>query len=131
MTDAGPFGDTTRFTPINPKLDPVNGVSSEEYLAGRMFERPISISWTAYSTVSQARAALPNEIGAVTWVAQNAPHHGSYLPVYAGVDHVPQSLLAGTPCKRAPVAIHTSLPLTFMTLQIITITPPTFGLTAS
>jgi dipeptidase len=99
-TDSGPFGDPMRYNPVNSLQDPVDGVSRESFLHhGLGFHRAISIWRTAYSTITQSRAGLPNEIGAVTWVAQYAPHHSTFVPIYAAVDQVPSTLRTGTQCK--------------------------------
>eukprot|EP01038_Epipyxis_sp_PR26KG_P009867 gene9867-13274_t len=97
--EAGMFGDTMRFPPSSKYRDNVNGISSAEYNAGLGFERPISLWRTAYSTVAQARGNFPDAIGAVTWVAQNAPHFSSFVPVYASSTKTPSSLNTGTQYK--------------------------------
>lgn len=94
-TDAGPFGDPMRYAPVGKTHDPVNGLSADQFNAGLGFQRPISLWRTAYSSITQSRAGLPDEIGAVTWVAQYAPHHASFLPVYASAA-TPSSLNTGT-----------------------------------
>ena len=33
--------------------------------------------------VTQSRASLPDAVGAVTWIAPYAPHHSTFVPVYA------------------------------------------------
>ena len=43
-------------------------------------------------TCAQARSSLPDEIGAVTWVAPNAPHHSTYVPIYAAAADTPSTL---------------------------------------
>jgi hypothetical protein len=54
---------------------------------------------TAYSTVTQSRSFLPDVVGAVTWIAPYAPHHSSFVPVYASAPVTPSSLNTGTQCK--------------------------------
>jgi len=98
-TDAGPFGDPMRYAPVGKIRDPINGVTSAEYNSGLGFQRPISLWRTTYSTVTQSRAGLPDEIGAVTWVAQYAPHHSSFVPIYASPEKTPSSLNTGTQYK--------------------------------
>ncbi|CAE7626851.1 unnamed protein product, partial [Symbiodinium microadriaticum] len=39
-----------------------------------------------------ARSYLPDEIGAVTWVAPNAPHHATYVPIYASAADTPSTM---------------------------------------
>lgn len=97
--DAGPFGDTMRFPALLKTADPVNGITKEGFYAGISGPRPISLWRTAYSTVTQSRRSLPAAIGAVTWIAQYAPHFSSFVPVYASAPSAPSSLNTGTPYK--------------------------------
>ena len=53
---------------------------------------------TAYSTVTQSRASLPDVVGALTWIAPYAPHHSSFVPVYASAPVTPSSMNTGTQC---------------------------------
>jgi dipeptidase len=77
--DAGPFGDPIRYRALTTDIDPENGVEAAEVtagtillrvrhcsdvIAGRMYERPISLWRTSYSTITQSRSWLPNVIGA-------------------------------------------------------------------
>jgi dipeptidase len=66
--DAGIFGDPTRYPPIKLSQDPTNGVALSSYRTGMGFQRQISLFNTAYSTISQSRSDIPNDIGAVTWI---------------------------------------------------------------
>jgi hypothetical protein len=68
--DAGPFGDTMRFPPQSKLRDAINGVSWAAERSGIGFQRPISLWRTAYSSITQSRGSLPDEVGAVTWIAQ-------------------------------------------------------------
>jgi len=88
-----------RFPPLAKWADKSQGVDWTDYSAGVGFERPISLWRTAYSSITQSRADLPDLIGAVTWIAQYAPHHSSFVPVYASADHTPSSLNTGTQFK--------------------------------
>ena len=55
---------------------------------------------TAYSTVTQSRSYLPDVVGALTWIAPYAPHHSSFVPVYASATVTPSSLNTGTQCEQ-------------------------------
>lgn len=79
--------------------DPVNGINRDENAKAIGFQRAISIWRTAYSTVTQSRNSFPDAVGAVTWIAQYAPHFSSFVPVYASVDKTPTSLNVGTQYK--------------------------------
>ena len=97
--DAGPFGDPMRYMPTPKWEDKVNGVVWDAYKTGYGYQRVISLWRTAYATVTQSRAGLPNEIGAVTWIAQYAPHQSVFVPVYGALSKVPNSLRVGTQYK--------------------------------
>lgn len=97
--DAGPFGDPTRPVPLSKYEDDLDGVSREAYDAGIGFQRHISLWRTAYSTVTQSRASLPDVIGAVTWIAPYAPHHSTFVPIYASAPKTPISMKAATEYK--------------------------------
>ena len=97
--DAGPFGDPTRPIPESIFNDEFNGVSRAAYDAGIGFQRHISLWRTAYSTVTQSRASLPDIIGAVTWIAPYAPHHSTFVPIYASAPKTPISMKAATEYK--------------------------------
>ena len=60
----------------------------------------------AYSTVTQSRSYLPDVVGAVTWIAPYAPHHSSFVPVYASATVTPSSLNCGTQCKATTGCIQ-------------------------
>jgi hypothetical protein len=94
--DSGAYGDPMRFPPMTKFRDPVEGVSWTSFQKGLDFQRPISLWRTTYSTVTQSRSSLPDTIGAVTWIAPYAPHHSTFVPVYASAEKTPSSLNAGT-----------------------------------
>ena len=61
----------------------------------RRFERTISLFRTSYSFITQSRSTKPDIIGALTWFGQFTPHATVYIPVYAHVSEVPESLSTG------------------------------------
>lgn len=79
----------------------MNGVSPAAYNSGLDFQRPISLWRTAYSTITQSRANVPDVL-AVTWIAQYAPHQSTFLPIYASAAHAPEGVNTGTQCKLMP-----------------------------
>lgn len=88
----GPFGDVIQTGGSSLKEDPEHGLNSNELKTAAFPTRAISIWRTTYSSISFARDYLPDEIGGVTWIAQYAPHHSSYTPVYVSTPTVPTSL---------------------------------------
>jgi dipeptidase len=61
-TDAGPFGDPMRFPSISYLRDPVDGLQPGELFNGLEFPRGIALWRTAYSSVTQSRGSLPDEV---------------------------------------------------------------------
>ncbi len=84
--NAGPFGAPTRWRPLVWKVDGV------EYA----WERPISTQQTAFSSITQSRAWLPNAIGGLVWYGMDDSYTSCYLPFYCCIDAVPRSFAAGT-----------------------------------
>ena len=55
------------------------------------FNRPIAVRDCSHGFVSQSRASLPDPIGGVAWFFFDNPHTSCFVPVYACVDHTPDS----------------------------------------
>ena len=87
--DAGPFRWSQRCRPLTFKVDGV------EYC----WERPISTQQTAFSSVSQSRAWLPNLVGGLVWFGMDDSFTTCYLPFYCCLDSVPKSFAAGSISK--------------------------------
>ncbi len=83
--DAGPFGMPDRWRPITWRA---NG---NEYA----WERPISTQQTGFSFVSQSRDRLPDPIGGVLWYGLDNTYTTCYVPLYCGIDAVPESFQSG------------------------------------
>ena len=86
---AGPFGSPTRF--YGP-YDSLQGTatSADRKMEGA-WERPISMYYTGFTYVCQARDWLPDAIGGVAWIGLDVPYTTCYVPFYAGVTDLPQS----------------------------------------
>lgn len=84
--DAGPFRLARRWRPLTFKVDGV------EYC----WERLISTQQTAFSSVSQSRAWLPNLVGGLVWYGMDDSYTTCYLPFYCCLDSVPKSFAAGS-----------------------------------
>lgn len=98
-TDSGPFGDPMRYPARPVSRDPVNGMTGTEIFGGIGFARAISLWRTAYATVTQSRADLPDEVGALTWIAPYSPHYSTFMPIYANSDAAPSAIAQGTQYK--------------------------------
>ena len=55
------------------------------------YYRPIARYYCSYYFVSQARDWMPPEIGGVMWFGLDNPENSPFIPVYTGVESVPQS----------------------------------------
>ncbi len=84
--DAGPFGSPRRWGPFLWKLD---GVAYS-------WERSISMQQTAFSSVAQSRAGLPNPIGGLVWYGMDDSYTSCYLPFYCSIESLPKSFTVGT-----------------------------------
>ncbi|HUU95019.1 MAG TPA: C69 family dipeptidase [Phycisphaerae bacterium] len=84
--DAGPHGTPNRWRPIHWTIDDV------EY----GWERPISTQQTGFTFVSQSRAWLPDPIGGVYWYGVDDTYFSCYVPLYCGIDALPESYTAGS-----------------------------------
>lgn len=84
--DAGPYGTPNRFRPIEWKIDDV------EYA----WERPVSTQQTGFSFVSQSRSWLPDPVGGVLWYGVDDTYTTCYIPLYCGIDAVPESYTVGS-----------------------------------
>jgi dipeptidase len=84
--DAGPFATPNRWRPMSWEVD------GETY----SWERPISTQQTGFSFVSQSRAWLPDAIGGVSWYGVDDTWTTCYVPLYAGIDELPESFTVGT-----------------------------------
>jgi len=84
--DAGPFGSPNRWRPMTWEIDGV------EY----SWERPISTQQTGFSFVSQSRSWLPDAIGGVMWYGVDDTYTTCYVPLYCGIDDVPEAYAVGS-----------------------------------
>jgi len=80
----GPFGNPRYYT-SNIVLDGKN----------YSYPRTISKNTAEYTTIVQLRDWLPDEIGGILWIALGAQDTSCYLPYYAGVTDIAESLTVG------------------------------------
>ncbi len=83
---AGAYGSPDRNRPLSFK---VNGETCS-------WERPISTVNTAFSFISQSRAWLPDEIGAVMWYSPDNTYSNCYTPFYISMKNIPPSYSRGS-----------------------------------
>jgi dipeptidase len=84
--EAGAYGTPDRNRPLSFKVD-------GETCA---WERPISTVNTAFSFISQSRAWLPDEIGAVMWYSPDNTYTNCYTPFYISMKKMPPSYSRGS-----------------------------------
>ncbi|MCF8338419.1 MAG: C69 family dipeptidase, partial [Bacteroidales bacterium] len=77
------------------KIEDVSGgwyhVNEEEGDIRFLGERTIARWYTMYATITQSRDWLPDEVGGVVWLAQDNVATSIYIPVYAGVNDLPET----------------------------------------
>ncbi len=54
-------------------------------------ERTIARWYTMYGTITQSRDWLPDDVGGVVWLAQDNIATSIYIPVYCGINDLPES----------------------------------------
>jgi dipeptidase len=84
--DAGPYGCPNRWRPMDWSVDSI------EYI----WERPISTQQTGFSFISQSRSWLPDPIGGVYWYGLDDTYFSCYVPLYCGIDRIPESFTVGS-----------------------------------
>ncbi len=88
---AGPYGNPYRWRPVFFEV--------EGDTMNYAWERPISQPQTAFSFISQARSALPDEIGGICWYSVDDTYSTVWMPLYMGMNQVPPSLEGGSPVE--------------------------------
>ncbi|MCK4657196.1 MAG: C69 family dipeptidase [candidate division Zixibacteria bacterium] len=83
--DAGPYGTPNRWRPMTWTVDSI------EYV----WERPISTQQTGFSFVSQSRSWLPDAVGGVYWCGMDDTYFTVYIPLYCGINDIPESYTVG------------------------------------
>ncbi|WP_349680392.1 dipeptidase [Mesotoga sp. UBA5557] len=86
---AGPFGNPDRFYGPYDGQGDVGDPSRE--LDGA-WERPVSVTYCGYTFVCQGRDWLPDPIGGLMWIGLDKPADTCFIPFYAGVNALPDSL---------------------------------------
>ena len=84
--DAGPSGTPNRARPITWTVDGVV----------HAWERPISTQQTGFTFVSQSRSWLPDPVGGVYWYGVDDTYTTCYVPLYCGIDGLPESYTVGS-----------------------------------
>ncbi|CAN0561053.1 unnamed protein product, partial [Ectocarpus sp. 12 AP-2014] len=56
----------------------------------------LRVSRTSYSSVTQSRSFLPDEVGGLLWVSQYKPSMSTCIPIYVGAEEVPRPYTIGS-----------------------------------
>jgi dipeptidase len=84
--DAGPYGTPNRWRPMAWEIDGQNYT----------WERPISTQQTGFSMITQSRDWLPDPVGGLTWYGVDDTYFTCYVPLYCGIESVPESFTTGS-----------------------------------
>ena len=89
--DDGTVKEDTIISPIaNPWM---NGTMQNtlNYLAPETvkFQRTVSVAWSSYHFITQCRSWVPDEIGALCWMACDNPGQSPRIPMFSGSTEVP------------------------------------------
>ncbi len=82
---AGPYQLPYRWRPMTWKVDSVS----------YCHERAISTQQTGFSFVAQCRPMYPDPIGGILWFGVDDTYSTCYMPVYCGIDQIPNSVKVG------------------------------------
>ncbi len=91
---AGPFNNPYRWRPLFFQLDD-DGDDDLRY----SWERTISQPQTAFSFITQSRNWLPDQIGGICWYSVDDTYSNAFMPLYVGMNKVPESLSRGDMLK--------------------------------
>ena len=87
-------GTVVEDTIISPVANPWVGsamMNTINYLApGTInFQRTVSVAWSSYHFITQCRSWVPDEIGALCWMACDNPGQSPRIPMFSGSTTVP------------------------------------------
>ncbi len=83
---AGPYGNPYRN---DGPFDQHQAFEPGEIKPGA-WSRPVSPIFCGYSYITQGRSWLPDPIGGVCWFGFAQPYETCYMPIYAGVESIPE-----------------------------------------
>ncbi len=86
---AGPFGNPYRF--YGP-YDGQGDVGDPHRKLEGAWERSISVSYCGFTTICQGYQDLPGHIGGILWLGLDKPAETLFLPFFAGITTLPDSI---------------------------------------
>jgi dipeptidase len=89
--------EMTRDRSYGTPYDPVMGIRGGPFKNPNYYRqtRVIDHGLAEYTTVTQARAGLPDPIGGIVWISFGSQDTSCYMPFYAGVTDLPKSFTFG------------------------------------
>ncbi len=94
---AGPFGAPYRW--IGKYDGAQNDVGTADQKMWGAWERPLSVFYSGYIYVNQARGRLPDPIGGICWFGPDKPYLTCFVPFYVGMTDLPRSYQTGITTK--------------------------------
>jgi len=87
----------TRDRSYGTPFDPVKGIRGGPFKNPNLYRqtRVIDDGRAEYTTVTQGRSWLPDQIGGLVWIAFGSQDTACYMPFYAGVTELPKSFQVG------------------------------------
>jgi dipeptidase len=88
-------GSMVEDTIISPVANPWVGsamMNTINYLApGTInFQRTVAVAWSSYHHIIQCRSWMPDEIGAICWMACDNPGQSPRIPIFSGSTSLPE-----------------------------------------
>ena len=90
-TDDGVVEDTIISPVANPWVSSAM-MNTINYLApGTInFQRTVAVAWSSYHHIIQCRSWMPDEIGAICWMACDNPGQSPRIPIFSGSTTLPE-----------------------------------------
>ena len=98
----------TRYKFEGTQFDPVRGLQGGPFKNPNYLPRPfklddktyntarfVGVNRAEYVTVTQCRDWLPNPVGGIVWLAFGAQDTACFMPLYIGIDAIPESFMIG------------------------------------
>lgn len=88
-------GDIVYDTVVSPIANPWIGTAAMNTInfiaPGTInYQRTIAVSWSSYNHIIQCRSWVPDEIGAICWMACDNPGQSPRIPIFSGSTTLPE-----------------------------------------
>ncbi len=90
--DDGTVVNDTVISPIaNPWMNGTMQNTLNTLAPGTVeFQRTVAVAWSSYNFITQCRSWMPDEIGAICWMACDNPGQSPRIPIFSGSTTLPQ-----------------------------------------